>query len=110
MSKGLGRVERAILAAVSGGGHPTPSRTQATTTRRLASAAYGTDRPTVAQLNSVRRAVRSLRAKGLVQVRHRTAPVVVKTSRDEIAPDGTVRRVGALTLRARRHEVVEAVE
>ena len=64
MSRGLGRVERAVLAALAQG----PSVYGYTTTRALATQPYG-EHPRKAQRAAMHRAVTSLTRKGLVTIR-----------------------------------------
>lgn len=62
MSRGYGRTERAILAALAGGGGGHYSG--------LARLAYSVNRPTRAQLVAVRRAVGTLAAAGMVSLEY----------------------------------------
>jgi hypothetical protein len=67
MSRGLGRIQRAILDVLPPDGTAGPFGAGITTTV-LAKQVYGPT-PTSAQLRSLRRAVRSLEAAGLVRGR-----------------------------------------
>ena len=67
MSRGLGRIERAVLAEVREG-HDPDRVIPRLTTRALAARLFGPE-PTQAQLVSFRRALRSLHRKGLVTIR-----------------------------------------
>jgi hypothetical protein len=66
MSRGLGEIERAVLETLRG--EPTGPWGAGPTIKAVAQRIYG-PAPTVAQLVSLRRALRSLERKGLVVVR-----------------------------------------
>jgi hypothetical protein len=66
MSRGLGKIERAVLETLRGA--PTGPWGAGPTTKAVAERVYG-PAPTVAQLVSLRRALRSLQRKGFIVVR-----------------------------------------
>jgi hypothetical protein len=103
MSRGLGRVERGVLAALA------DPRRRTADTRGLAFAIFGTNPPTSAQRSSVARAVRSLEGKGLVSTRQRVRRTITRGAIETVpTPDGDTRQVRTKGLTVGRAEMLVA--
>jgi hypothetical protein len=89
MSRGPGRVQRAILAALAEHQHTHHPLTVVRAhsylpSGEVAAAVFGND-PTGAQLESTRRALRTLAARGLVQLTHHSVWLRPTTDRERAA-------------------------
>lgn len=80
MSRGYGRIQRAILEAVHEAGEATDysGLPEGTTIRRLAWRIHGTALPTPAQHESIRRAIHRLRELGEVEIAYSGNPLRVR--------------------------------